>query len=290
MKFQMRACKPSRFVVHLWLSLAIVAVVRGQPPAMSADEFGRANEKEKVRALRELAVPDRGVVSPNQLNAILTVALADSNANVREAALRSVAGRVSDAKPEGLELWMQLERPALLSLRPQLTHLLEDPVRDVRLAAVEATSTLEYDLTQHGKQSRILHANVGRILAARYLAEPDDVVRSRIVNVFVWFSADKPLEHEAKGLFARALQDPSPAVLQAAVMGVGEHNLAELLPEAVKLLSHTEYALRNSAAQAIGEFGAAAVPYLADLRAALARESNSMARSTLQAAIAKVAQ
>lgn len=279
----------SRFSQRITFTLVVVCTITARMPAQgfgSLEEFRRSPSHDKVRILNDL--PDDTSLLPDQLNDVLIAGLTDGTAEVRESAVRAIAGRVGKP-PFDRETWRRVELPVLQALAPQLARSLQDSDIHVRRSAIEAIASFELDFTAGpGKAMRNLRPVTARLLATRYTSEPDALTRSRIVNVFAWFSIHPGIQRDTTTILGLALSDPSPAVCQAALLGVGMQRIVSLLPKAAEFLAHDDVALRISAAQALVAFGRDAQRYVPQINAALESESNSLARSTFASAIVQI--
>jgi HEAT repeat protein len=278
----------SRFLLRLAFIVVVACAVTARMGAQgygSVDEFRHSSSGDKVRILNGLQHDTSSL--PDQLTDVLIPGLTDASAEVRDSALRAIASRVGTPQIDR-ETWRRFELPALQALGPRLAHSLEDSDVHVRRSAIEAIASLELDFTGSGKAMRALRPVTARLLATRYNSEPDALTRSRIVNVFAWFSIHPGIQRDSTTVLGLALSDPSPAVCQAALVGVGMQRIVNLLSKAAEFLTHDEVGLRISAAQALVAFGRDARPYVPRIEAALESESNSLARREFVSAIAQI--
>lgn len=86
----------------------------------------------------------------------------------------------------------------------------------------------------------------------------------------------------------RALSDAESAVVQSAATGAGRRRAASALPILVRLLGDQRPEVRMRSAQAIGQFGNSAKPFLPDLETALFRETNDVTRKTLDVIVQRL--
>jgi hypothetical protein len=242
---------------------------------------------DKRSALNDVAAGRRDV-SPEELVALVSSALLDSDAMVRRSALGAVAARAAAARlpvtEERLKRW-NLDRPALQELRPAVMRLLEDPERFVRRDAIILLGSLDVVPRDDGRGEMIvLTEETVRLFASRYGVEPDTVVRAELVKSLVLI-ANRTEVQEAVVL--KALADPSPGVVQFAVTGAGRMAIRGALPTLADLLmSHDDRGVRLVAAQAFAAYGAAAREYVPTLRIAASAERDPIVRKTLEGTLA----
>jgi HEAT repeat protein len=214
--------------------------------------LGRPDPRIRYVSAEILAdMPMPGAVPP------LVKALEDPEAGVRVAALRALA-RAGETE-------------ALL----EVSASLDDPEADVRLAAMDAL----YRLAKfpRGVKTRLEacledpEAKV-RARAAALLLQQGDHPRARSVLPPMLASTDPQVRQAAlqayaswggAGSFERVkefLQDPAPAVSQAAVRALAKIDPARARPWLVEALMDENGAIQELAAVLLGEMGAAALP------------------------------
>lgn len=250
------------------------------------DAFASSNADRKQEILRSLRADTTSSV--DEIGLVVANGLDDRNPHVKRAALvalgeRAVLRNVPDARER-----YRHERQLLHSMNQRLFALMDDEDRSVREAALEAASSLEYDLLQEGDKARVLHVPLGQALLARYSVEHDSALRVRIVNVLAWFRPEPAFSREAKMLVVRALSDQSEGSRQAASRAVLNNHFEDLLPDVVNLLTDSSEAVRSSAAITIGQFGSISQRFVPRLQSALVNESSPLVRQNLATAIQRL--
>ena len=273
----------SSIVIAFLIPAANVAQVR---PA-SATEFQNSSEREKRALLNDLAVGRRDMDSQG-LAAILSTAMVDTDVAVRRSALGVVAARSGgvrfDTRESRAKQW-EGDRLALQGLRPRITGLLEDPDQMVRRDAIIALGNLDFVRPSGGTDSDeiTLREETVRTVAARYNAEASSMVRAEIVKTLALVANRSEPQQE---VILAALNDAAAGVVQFAAMGSGRLLIPNALPRLADLMvSHGDRGVRLAAVQAIARYGRAAAEQLPLLRVALASESDSVVRQTIEGTI-----
>lgn len=262
------------------LTCVTVVLVVLLPAGQDAPMFS-----ERVLALRALS--KNTDVTPDRLRDQIADGLADPDPKAQETALALLAfraGRVRfDPSAAARGRW-EIERPALEPLRPAARRLFESPHEQVRLSALLALGGLEATPGQTPR-SLALGVELTALLAERYAVDPSPVMRSEIVKALSFDAVNA----SARPVIVSALRDSDPYVVQFAIHGIGRHRLTAQVPALARLLRHPSHIVRTAAAGALGTFGAAAVKYLLDLEWAMQRETDPVARSTMEGAISVLA-
>jgi HEAT repeat protein len=222
-------------------------------------------------------------VAPEELAAIVGFAVVDPDITTREAACSVVMATAARGRgqitTEARPYW-QAAAAALLTLNDQLVRvMMSDGEPRIRQSAILALGSLHG--TVDSASSRI-PSSLADALATAYGKESSDRVRTEIVKSFALTETESPRRGE---ILARALADPAPGVVQFAVTGIGRMRAPDGLRLVVDMLRHSERGVRVAAAQAVAAYGAAAKPYLPQLREALAVERDEITRKTLESTI-----
>jgi HEAT repeat protein len=266
-------------VGQIVLGATVTAAHVVQAPASDLD-------RAKVTALERLGREQDPSV--DDVRAMLTDGLSDSNPVVRRAALRVLSMRLGDPMVTRTEERYRLEKQKLSSLDTVVVARLGDQDKQVRREAVEAVSALETSLHEVASP-RVIHRRMGRALMDRYRSEEDALVRTRIINVFAWFEPEDGFSGEVRSLIRKALKDPADGPRQVALQAVSRGRLSALLPDVAACLSpSTPPSLRGTAAATLGSFGPQASPYLSRIQDALAIEVDDTARTNMLSAIAQI--
>jgi HEAT repeat protein len=253
----------------------------------SLEAFRASTTTDKIEILNSLR--NDSAILPDQLRDIVLVGLADTTPTVRESAVRAITARIGNP-PFDRTTWQAVELPILQAMGPQLARSLDDANTQVRRSTIDAIASLELDLSRPAKAMADLRPATAKLLANRYLREPDGLTRYRIVNVFAWFAIQPSIQQDTMSVLSAAISDSSPAVLQAALLGVGTHHIVALLPKVARLLEHDNLALRISAAQAMGTLGRDAAAYRGQIQAAFDREPDHRVKIALSNALTRIDQ
>jgi HEAT repeat protein len=221
--------------------------------------------------MRRLSAEILGNLPNSKTRQALLSGLHDPDAEVREACLAALPGVYSQtARPSSAELAVLLEclddpqpgvrRQAVqtllllsgagLQVQSRLAALLEDPH-----PAVQAQAALA--LIKTGQPSPAMHA------LHRLASSPHPETRCRAIAALSVSSQDSEIGSDTSwGILQAGLGDPSPAVRQAVLQGVGSNPPAGFLQAVVRALGDDNPSLRQSAAAALGRVGAPALPLL----------------------------
>ena len=251
---------------------------------MTRSAFASADAPVRQQALAAV-IRGQLQVAPHELAAIVGLALADSDITTREAAcsiVMATAARGRGQMPTEARPYWQAAATALLTLNDQLIQVMRsDGEPRIRHSAVLALANLHMTVDSTAGVIRI-PAGLADALASAYGSESSDRVRAEIVKTFALSETESPRSQE---IVTRALADPASEVVQFAVMGIGRMKPPTALPSVVDMLKHNEQRVRLAAAQAVAAYGAAARPYLPQLREALAAERDEITRKTLEGTI-----
>src|SRR5438046_2235930 len=102
-----------RLTSFVGIVFAIEAVLLGQSATETRENFRRSSAAERRKIVSDLA-SRQDQSTTNEVSAILSSALGDSEPAIREAGLSAIVSRLRNRKPEGVAAWRQTELPALI--------------------------------------------------------------------------------------------------------------------------------------------------------------------------------
>lgn len=227
-------------------------------------------------AARRVAIPAQ------EIPARILAGLQHDDERVQSAALWTLASRAAGPRfskePQVAQDWAA-ERPLLTPLRALAVDMVRSPNPRVRHAAFAAIGNMDYQLGQPGALR--LGADTLNIILIAFPSESEPSLRAEMVKAIAldaYAVAGRPL-------LISALSDRDPYVVRMAATGIGEHRLTEQMPALATLLNHQASIVRLAVAGAFSVFGRAAVPYLAALKDAAARETDWVTEQTLRGTI-----
>jgi len=177
----------------------------------------------------------------------------------------------------------------LLALRSDVLAMAGDPDARVREGVPSCLLTLDgWNAVVTSAAPRLLGEDARKILAARFGQESNSQVRVAIIRALGYgpFNATNVWRGD-EATIVGALQDTNEWVRAAAARAVGQRQIESALPGLVKMTTDPALEPRLQAAQALQHFPGVK-PYLPELEAALARETNQAVRGSLSAAIALI--
>jgi hypothetical protein len=271
-------------ILGLWLAAT--------PPAHAASEWpvqaGSLSSLERMRPISE-AVLGKRPATDAEIQDMLAACMNDPDAWVRRQCVGTVGSILTinamPAPPPEVQ-WATRLRGVGEALRPALQRALDDPEAQVR---VEALRGVVAPLTQVTTTAP-LPVETARMLSARFHADESPLVRGAIVGtVSQWPASDDP-EVVALGhrMLIAALRETEAVVVQAAARSATRLLAPEALPLLVEQLKHPSHAVRMVVAQGIAAYGGSARPYLPQLEAALAAETDDITRKTLAGTISVI--
>lgn len=240
---------------------------------------------EKLSRLNRLA-DRRDSPPPQQIREVIASGLADDNEEVQLTALWALSSRVAGARFDRSDAVLRatiLERPTLAPLRALVLPKVTSPSHRVRIAALAALINMDWEPSADSRAPGLSNEVIA-LLVSRYRLEQHPGARSEIVKSLA-FDGDA---EGAEPTIAQALDDPSPIVVQFAIVGVERHKMASQLPKLAELLGHESPIVRTAAAGVMGTFKTEALPFLPRLKLALAAEQEIKVRFTMQGAIAAI--
>lgn len=262
--------------------LASLSVLRAQVPQSSA-EFRAASDAQKQAAL--VAIGQRASnPSLDVFKEIVTAGLMDSAVRTRRNALNVITNRSISMRNMPIDARRGLvdEKATLADLMPAALHALEDEDSSVRMDAIVAIGNLDFALSPTDGPMQV-SLRAGTALARAYDVEKNPAVRGQLVKSFALMSGPAAVPTQAIGdaLIGKALDDPNDYARATAITGVGVRHIAALLPKLAKFLKAPSSEVRLQAAQTFARFGKEAQPYVTDLRAAAAVETDEVVKKTL---------
>ena len=178
-------------------------------------------------------------------------------------------------------------RPVAETLRTYLDAATRDVDPRVRLEAFRGV--LGPFISGFGP-ARPLPKAIAERMAAVFETDATPIVRTFALAVVSGSppSDDPEVRRIATEVLLRALGQADPGVVQQAGLIATRSRLPEALPLLVKQLRNPSPIARLGVAQGIASYGAAARSYLPDLQAALAAESDDIARKTIAGTISVI--
>lgn len=272
-------------VTFVFASTAAAASAQQAPITPSA--FASADTHAKGRVLVQL-IRHEGGTTPEATVEIIRLGLADSNSDVRQAALSAVVSRAAgphfDAGTAAATDWIA-DRDHIQRLRPQVTAALKDNDESVRVAAIQAVVGLDFSIATKRPE---LSNETERLLIAMYHTDKSGSVRARIVG---GLATDQTSDRKnVSQLLVDAFDDPDPRVRHAASGGAEKLDRDVALPLLVRHLQDADRSVRGEAASVLARYGTTAVVFLPQIEEALGRERDPQVRFLVQAAVAAIKQ
>lgn len=244
-------------------------------------------EYEKRRALSE-AVQGKRPATEAEIQQMLLEAVRDANPIVRRDGVGILATvhylSSMPAVPPAQEWGLRL-RAVAQALQPEVERLLDDTDAGVRREALRAFAAAA--ATTSPPPGQPLPLPVLRRLAAHFDKYTDSSGRGFIITVIQ--SSYQSQEPDARAicltLLRKALRDKDAYVVQAAAHSATRAKAPEALPLLVEQLKNPSYVARMGVAQGIASYGAVARPYLPQLEAALAAETDDITKKTIAGTI-----
>ena len=255
-----------------------------QPPA-TAELFARASSAQKTSALTQI-IKHEFVASADTLAGILTAGLSDAEPRVREATLAAIVSRAAGPRfsrtTAVINDWVA-EQVNVRRLRPRIIGALQDSSEAVRLQAVAALASLDFDIASSDLE---LSPATQQILIQRFYADPSARVRAKIV---AGFGTDPVINTPAATkVFLDAFRDPDYRVRHAAASGTGKLERSTAIALVVEQLRDPNRSVRIQAATILTRFGPAALSHLSDVQSALEGERDPEVRRFLESAVAAI--
>jgi len=265
------------------LIVTVLAAVLLQAPT-APSEF------EKRRALSE-AVQGKRSASEGEVHQMIVDALADANPLVRRDALGILAAinQLSSLPSVATNMeWGPRLRPVAEALRPDVERMLDD--RDVTVRRAALGAFVAAAAKSGGGPGQPLPVGVLRRLAIHFDKYPDGFSRGAIIMVIqsTYQSPEPDARTICLALLKKALEDPDPYVVQYAGHSATRAAAPEMLPLLVAQLKNPSHVARMGIAQGIASYGAAARPYLPQLQAALAAETDDITKKTIAGTISVI--
>jgi hypothetical protein len=163
----------------------------------------------------------------------------------------------------------------------------DDPESRVRTEALRGISAL---LASDGP-TPVLRSQLANRLVAKFETDPIAGVRSLSVSGLAssYLSEDPAVRKMGMQVLLQALADADPFIVQAAAHSAAKSTPPQALPLLVKQLKHSSLVARMAVGQVIAAYRDAARPYLPQLEAALAVETDDITRKTIAGTISVIA-
>lgn len=288
------------------LGLAVLLYLSAQPKSQSGSsapspqtspiviDYLSRNVEQKVQLLSSVAA-NQSTPSAGDVVALASAASAEENPRLRSAGLNMIAGRVTSVffqPTAGALLQAKVDQPHFLDLRNIAVAGLADSDASVRDNAVFALVGLDFaedaDRSRTSKTPPRLRRDTASLLATHFDSEPDGRVRARILSAFISMEDGRIAETDAAeplpALVRAGLNDPSPSVKQAAA------SLTRQVPSAsdqlVPLLADADPGVRRSALINTTLRPRIVAKFEAEIRQALALETNPHVKAAVEAALA----
>jgi HEAT repeat protein len=217
---------------------------------------------------------------------IIAAALTDSDAVAREGGLAAVVSRAAGpaiVRSDIVARDWSTDHEAIQTLRPLVTTTLDDAVVNVRLEAIAALTSLDFDSRQG---TPVLRPETRAALVDRFYRDSSSAVRAKIAS---GFSTDRTVDNDGsvRKLIRDALDDSDSRVRHAATLGA-----EKLGPEGgallTKRLRDENGSVRCQAAAALARFGPAAIAQVPDIESALKDEREGRVQQCLQHALSAI--
>jgi len=257
---------------------------------LSLEAFEAASPKAKLNVLAGIAMHSVQLPAEDTI-ALVKAGLLEPDRDVRRQALMAVASRSAgplfsggDSKPRQeriREEWWS-ENALIAELRPHVLTALGDPDPEVRLDAVKALASMDFDIRERELK---LKAQTVDDFAAHYARETKGYVRAEIVKSFALISQDSP---RIRQVLLSALNDPDIWVRRYALDGSKRLRLSEALPKAVEALSDTDWEVRFKGVRVLNALGVQAASHVEALEEMLASETNEIVRGEIERTLSKI--
>ena len=272
----------------LALSIIVATMFGGtaaaQPASKPAEDFKSSTAVDKKGVLTDI-IRHKLAASAENIADLIRLGLKDPDPAVREGALAAIVSRAAGVTfaPNSAAAadWLR-DRAAIQKLRPQTAAALRDQDERVRLEAITALASLDFDAAAP-------ELNVSRatqaLLIERFYRDASASVRAKIVN---GFGTDSGVgSAPAQQLLRDAFQDRDYHVRHAASIGalkLGDEGVQHLIEQ----LNDHNRAVRLRAGSVLSKAGSVASGHVADIQAALSRERDPEVQQELRAALSTI--
>jgi hypothetical protein len=276
-----------RRVIACGFALALAMLPALEGPTQAFQALGPSS-LERMRPISE-AVLGKRPATEAEIQDLLAACMNDPDDWIRRQCVGTVGSILTinamPAPPTDVQ-WAVRLRGVGEALRPALHEALDDAEPRVR---VEALRGVMAPLTQVQTPTP-LPVDTVRMLSAKFHADDSPLVRGAIVEtVSLWPASDDPevvtLGHR---MIVAALRETEPVVVQAGARSTTRLPAPEALPLLVEQLKHPSHAVRMVVAQGIAAYRSSARPYLPQLEAALAAETDDITRKSLAGTISVI--
>jgi HEAT repeat protein len=255
-----------------------------QDVASPAARFRAATSADKRETLAKIIrhqLPD----GPEDIVAIIRIALKDSDVTIRETALAAVVSRAAGprfTRSKAVADDWRRDRAAIQTLRPLMIETLRDRAENVRLQAVASLASLDFSMAT---RDPALTLETQQALIDRFYTEESAAVRAKIA---AGFGTDRTADSAAvRELLSDAFHDPDRRVRHAASSGAAK--LGPLaIPLLVQQLGDQDRSVRMQAAAVLAKAGPEAAVHLAEIEEALKTEQDSAVRQQLRIAVSAI--
>lgn len=263
--------------------LLCVASASAQDTPTAADF--RASEIAQKRGMLLQIFLHEKAARPEDIADVIRAGIKDEDPTIREAALAVIVSRAAGPHmlrtPAIRDDWRN-DRQALQALRPQVAEALQDQVEAVRVEAVTALASLDFDPAQSDLE---LSFTTVELLVRHFYADSSPKVRAKIVG---GFSTDRTVNSAGvRRLLIDAFDDDDHRVRHAASFGADRLG-RDGIPLLVRLLRDSQRAVRSQAALMLTKLGPEASDYLSQVEEAIAQERDAVVRQRIQTAITAI--
>lgn len=251
-------------------------------------EFRTADRYAKTRLISESASGKR-VASDSELRELLLAGMKDPDDFVRSETVGMVSTILTLSSmpdvPPSME-WTVSRRKVVETLWTELDAAADDPESRVRAQALRGIA----GSFSQGYPTVVLPSQIANRLAQKFETDPTSGIRSLAVGAFrlAHRSDDPEVRRLGLQVILKALEDTDPWMVQSAAHSAAESRSPEALPLLVKQLKNPSHVARMAAGQVITAYGEAARPYLPQLEAALAVETDDITRKTITGTISVI--
>jgi len=251
----------------------------------SPQAFVFADHEQKTQTLVSL-IRHQSASDPDTTAGLIAAALSDPDDRIREAGLAAIVSRAAgpkfDRSAPVADEWLA-EHQRMESLRPAAIGALDDSAEAVRVQAIAAVASLDFDPS---KSDVSMSENTQQLLARRFYEDPSPRVRAKIVSGFgTDVGASSPA---ARKLLIQGFNDPDYRVRHAAMSGVAKLDPDVAIDLVVQQLADDHRDVRVQAASVLATFGSSAAGKLDRIEERIAQEPDPQVRQLLQRATALI--
>ena len=245
------------------------------------EQYRAADRYAKVRIISE-SVSGKRQTSDDEVYVLLLAGMKDPDTFVRSEAVGMVANILAFSSMPTVPseiAWIAARAKVGERLWPEMEAAADDPEARVRSEALRGIG----GAFAQGYPTIVLPSQIANRLAAAAERDPSPGVRGFAIGAFrlAHRSEDPAVRSIGSQVLLTALDDSDPFIVRSAAHAVAEWKPAEALPLLVKQLKHPSHIARMAVGQIIAAYRDAAAPYLPQLEAAMASETDDITRKTI---------